>query len=34
MVYGSSQLGSDTEMMKKLKLGTVDLAMPSTVMSS
>jgi TRAP-type transport system periplasmic protein len=34
VVYGSSQLGSDTELMKKLKLGTVDLALPSTVMSS
>lgn len=33
-VYGSSQLGSDSELMKKLKLGTVDLAQPSTVMSS
>jgi len=33
-VYGSSQLGSDSEMMKKLKLGTIDLALPSTVMSS
>jgi TRAP-type transport system periplasmic protein len=33
-VYGSSQLGSDTEMMKKLKLGTIDLAEPSTVVSS
>jgi tripartite ATP-independent transporter DctP family solute receptor len=33
-VYGSSQLGSDSELMKKLKLGTVDLALPSTVMSS
>ncbi len=33
-VFGSSQLGSDTELMKKLKLGTVDLALPSTVMSS
>jgi tripartite ATP-independent transporter DctP family solute receptor len=33
-VYGSSQLGSDTELLKKLKLGTVDLALPSTVMSS
>ncbi len=33
-VYGSSQLGSDTEMMKKLKLGTIDLAEPSTVLSS
>jgi TRAP-type transport system periplasmic protein len=34
VVYGSSQLGSDSELMKKLKLGTVDLAEPSTVMSS
>ncbi|MCZ7660608.1 MAG: TRAP transporter substrate-binding protein [Xanthobacteraceae bacterium] len=34
VVYGSSQLGSDTELMKKLKLGTVDLALPSTVMTS
>ena len=33
-VYGSSQLGSDTEMMKKLRLGTIDLAEPSTVVSS
>ena len=33
-VFGSSQLGSDAELMKKLKLGTVDLALPSTVMSS
>jgi tripartite ATP-independent transporter DctP family solute receptor len=33
-IYGSSQLGSDTELLKKLKLGTVDLALPSTVMSS
>jgi TRAP-type transport system periplasmic protein len=33
-VYGSSQLGSDTEMMKKLKLGTIDLSQPSTVVSS
>jgi len=34
VVFGSSQLGSDTEMMKKLKLGTIDLAQPSTVVSS
>ena len=34
MVYGSSQLGSDGELLKKLKLGTVDLALPSTVMTS
>jgi TRAP-type transport system periplasmic protein len=33
-VYGSSQLGSDSDMMKKLKLGTIDLVQPSTVMSS
>ncbi len=33
-VYGSSQLGNDTEMMKKLKLGTIDLSQPSTVVSS
>src|SRR4051812_2265072 len=34
VAYGSSQLGGDAEVMKKLKLGTVDLALPSTVMSS
>jgi tripartite ATP-independent transporter DctP family solute receptor len=34
VIYGSSQLGGDAELMKKLKLGTVDLALPSTVMSS
>jgi tripartite ATP-independent transporter DctP family solute receptor len=34
VVYGSSQLGGDKEMMQKLKLGTIDLALPSTVMSS
>src|SRR6266540_3939950 len=34
VVYGSSQLGGDSDLMKKLKLGTVDLALPSTVMSS
>jgi TRAP-type transport system periplasmic protein len=34
VVYGSSQLGSDTELLKKLRLGTVDLALPSTVMTS
>ena len=33
-VYGSSQLGSDSDMLKKLKLGTIDMALPSTVMSS
>lgn len=34
VVYGSSQLGGDRELLQKLKLGTVDLALPSTVMSS
>ncbi len=34
VVYGSSQLGGDTELLKKLKLGTVDLALISTVMTS
>ena len=34
LVFGSSQLGTDTELLQKLKLGTVDLALPSTVMSS
>ena len=33
-VFGSSQLGSDSDMLKKLKLGTIDMAMPSSVMSS
>ena len=34
IVYGSSQLGGDKEMVQKLKLGTIDIAVPSTVMSS
>src|SRR5512141_1748681 len=34
ITYGSSQLGSDEEMIQKLKLGTLDMALPSTVMSS
>ncbi len=34
MVFGSSQLGGDKELLQKLKLGTVDIALPSTVMSS
>jgi tripartite ATP-independent transporter DctP family solute receptor len=34
VVYGSSQLGGDKELLQKLKLGTVDLALPSTVMST
>jgi tripartite ATP-independent transporter DctP family solute receptor len=33
-VFGSSQLGKDKELLQKLKLGTVDFALPSTVMSS
>jgi len=34
IAYGSSQLGSDEELIQKVKLGTVDMALPSTVMSS
>ncbi len=34
MVFGSGQLGGDRTVLQKLKLGTVDLAIPSTVMSS
>jgi TRAP-type transport system periplasmic protein len=34
IVYGSSQLGGDKELLQKLKLGTVDMAVPSTVMST
>jgi len=33
-VFGSSQLGGDETLLQKLKLGTIDLALPSTVMSS
>ncbi len=33
-VFGSSQLGGDEVLLQKLKLGTVDLSLPSTVMSS
>ncbi|UWR38461.1 TRAP transporter substrate-binding protein [Sulfitobacter sp. W074] len=32
--YGASQLGDDQELLQKLRLGTVDLALPSSVMSS
>jgi tripartite ATP-independent transporter DctP family solute receptor len=32
--FGSSQLGKDRELLRKLKLGTVDFCLPSTVMSS
>ena len=34
VVFGSSQLGGDKELLQKVKLGTVDMAVPSTVMSS
>jgi tripartite ATP-independent transporter DctP family solute receptor len=34
VVYGSSQLGGDKELLQKLKLGTVEMALPSTVMTS
>ncbi|MEK7820600.1 MAG: TRAP transporter substrate-binding protein, partial [Pseudomonadota bacterium] len=33
-VFGSSQLGGDKEQMQKLLLGTLDIAIPSTVMTS
>ncbi|CAB1084569.1 TRAP-type C4-dicarboxylate transport system, periplasmic component [Olavius algarvensis Delta 1 endosymbiont] len=34
VAFGSSQLGKDRELLRKLKLGTVDFCLPSTVMSS
>ncbi|MGI9535898.1 MAG: TRAP transporter substrate-binding protein [Desulfocapsaceae bacterium] len=34
VTFGSSQLGKDQELLKKLKLGTISFALPSTVMSS
>jgi tripartite ATP-independent transporter DctP family solute receptor len=34
LVFGSSQLGGDKEMLQKVKLGTLDMVAPSTVMSS
>ncbi|HEX9718163.1 MAG TPA: TRAP transporter substrate-binding protein [Ramlibacter sp.] len=34
VTYGSSQLGGDKEMIQKLKLGTIEMALPSTVMTS
>jgi tripartite ATP-independent transporter DctP family solute receptor len=34
VTYGSSQLGGDKEMMQKLKLGTIEMVEPSTIMSS
>jgi len=33
-VFGSSQLGSDDVMLQKLLLGSVDLSLPSSIMSS
>ncbi len=33
-VFGSSQLGGDEVLLQKLKLGTVDISLPSTIMSS
>ncbi len=33
-VFGASQLGGDDVMLQKLKLGTLDFALPSTIMSS
>lgn len=34
ITYGASQLGNDRELLQKLKLGTVDFSLFSTVMSS
>ena len=34
VVFGASQLGSDEVLLQKLRLGTVDFALPSTIMSS
>ncbi len=33
-LFGSSQLGKDKELMQKLKLGTVNIALPSSIMTS
>jgi tripartite ATP-independent transporter DctP family solute receptor len=33
-IYGSSQLGNDEVMLQKLRLGTLDFSLPSTIMSS
>ena len=33
-VFGSSQLGGDETLLQKLRLGTIDISLPSTVMSS
>ncbi len=34
VVYGGSTLGKDKEMLQKLKLGSADLALPSSIMST
>lgn len=34
VTYGSSQLGTDEELLQKLRLGTAGMALPSSVMSS
>jgi TRAP-type transport system periplasmic protein len=34
VVYGAGQLGGDEVVLQKLRLGTIDLAVPSTVMSA
>jgi tripartite ATP-independent transporter DctP family solute receptor len=34
VVFGASQLGGDEVMLQKLKLGTLDFALPSTILSS
>ena len=34
VTYGSSQLGTDEELLQKLRLGTAGMAVPSSVMSS
>jgi len=34
LAFGSSQLGKDKELLKKLKLGTINFALPSSVMAS
>jgi len=34
LTFGSSQLGKDKELLKKLKLGTINFALPSSVMAS
>lgn len=33
-VFGNSQLGNENELLQKLKIGSVDFSMPSTIMST